>query len=66
MRSLSPVTKRNILKVTAKLFDPLGITSPIIIKNKILFQNFLNMIGMSQLIKLFKGTGSNGFQNYVR
>ena len=37
-KSLPPVTKRNILKVTAKLFDPLGITSPIIIKNKILFQ----------------------------
>ena len=32
-KSLSPVTKRSILKVTAKLFDPLGITSPIIIKN---------------------------------
>ena len=32
------MTKRNILKVTAKLFDPLGITSPIIIKNKILCQ----------------------------
>ena len=36
-KSLSPVTKRNNLKITAKLFDLLGITSPIIIKNKILF-----------------------------
>ena len=38
MQSLEPLTKRNILRVTAKLFDPLGIVSPVFIKNKILFQ----------------------------
>ena len=37
-KSLQPLTKRNILRVTAKLFDPLGIVSPEFIKNKILFQ----------------------------
>ena len=38
VKSLQPLTKRNILRVTAKLFDPLGIVSPVFIKNKILFQ----------------------------
>ena len=37
-KSLQPLTKRNIPRVTAKLFDPLGIVSPVFIKNKILFQ----------------------------
>ena len=37
-KSLLPLTKRNILRVTAKLFDPLEIVSPVFIKNKILFQ----------------------------
>ena len=37
-KSLEPLTKRNILRVTAKLFDPLGMVSPVFIKNKILFQ----------------------------
>ena len=37
-KSLQPLTKRNILRVTAKLFDSLGIVSPVFIKNKILFQ----------------------------
>lgn len=33
-----PVTKRSLLRLTAKIFDPLGILSPFIIKLKILFQ----------------------------
>ena len=33
-----PVTKREILSVTAKLYDPLGLLGPIIISFKILFQ----------------------------
>ena len=37
-RSLEPLTKRNILRFTAKLFDPLGTVSSVFIKNKILFQ----------------------------
>ena len=31
-------TKRNILRITASLYDPLGLISPIIIPMKILFQ----------------------------
>ena len=37
-KSLQPLTKGNILRVMAKLFDPLGIVSQVFIKNKILFQ----------------------------
>ena len=33
-----PVTKRSLLKVTARIFDPLGLISPFIIKLKVLFQ----------------------------
>ena len=33
-----PMTKRSILKISAKIFDPLGFTSPITIQFKMLFQ----------------------------
>ena len=33
-----PMTKRSILKINAKLSDPLGLTSPITIQFKMLFQ----------------------------
>ena len=33
-----PVSKRSILKVSAKIFDPLGLLSPFVIKLKVLFQ----------------------------
>ena len=33
-----PVTKRSVLKLSAKLFDPIGILSPFVIRLKILFQ----------------------------
>ncbi|XP_022785068.1 uncharacterized protein LOC111325508 [Stylophora pistillata] len=33
-----PVNKRSVLKLTAKIFDPLGIPSPSVIRLKILFQ----------------------------
>ena len=33
-----PMTKRSILKISAKIFDPLGLTSPITIQFKLLFQ----------------------------
>ena len=32
------VTKRSLLKVTARIFDPLGLISPFVVKLKILFQ----------------------------
>ena len=35
---LLPITKRSILKISAKIFDPLGLTSPITIQFKMLFQ----------------------------
>ena len=37
VRSLPP-TKRSILRISAKVFDPLGLLSPFVIKTKILFQ----------------------------
>ena len=33
-----PATKRSLLKITAKIFDPLGFLSPFVIRVKILFQ----------------------------
>jgi hypothetical protein len=33
-----PVTKRSLLKITAKIFDPLGLLSPFIVRLKCLFQ----------------------------
>ena len=33
-----PVTKRSLLKLTAKIFDPLGMLSPFVVKMKSLFQ----------------------------
>ena len=33
-----PMTKRSILKISAKIFDPLGLISPISIQSKMLFQ----------------------------
>ena len=33
-----PLTKRNILRVSAKFFDPIGMISPIVIIAKIYFQ----------------------------
>ena len=48
-RSLSP-TKRSILKISSKLFDPLELLSPFIISVKILFQNLCkNKVGWDQL-----------------
>ena len=35
---LLPMTKRSILKISAKIFDPLGLISPISIQFKMLFQ----------------------------
>ena len=35
---LLPVTKRTLLQLTAKIFDPLGLLSPFTIKMKVLFQ----------------------------
>lgn len=32
------ITKRNVLSVTAKLFDPLGLLSPVIVKAKMFMQ----------------------------
>ena len=33
-----PATKRSLLKVTAKIFDPLGFLNPFVVRLKILFQ----------------------------
>ena len=34
-----PPTKRNVLRLTASIFDPLGIISPVIMQMKLLFQS---------------------------
>ncbi len=41
VRSL-PATKRSLLKISAKIFDPLGLLSPFTIKFKVLFQLLCN------------------------
>ena len=33
-----PATKRNLLRISAKLYDPLGLMCPIVIQSKLLFQ----------------------------
>ena len=46
---LLPVTKRSLLKLVAKIFDPLGLLSPFTITLKILFQELrLDQIGWDQ------------------
>ena len=35
------VTKRNILKVSAMFFDPLGLICPILLQSKLLFRNIV-------------------------
>jgi len=37
MKSLPP-TKRSVLRISAKVVDPLGLLSPFVIRTKILFQ----------------------------
>ena len=37
-----PITKRSVLKISAKIFDPLGFLSPFTIKMEILFQILCN------------------------
>ncbi|XP_065062455.1 uncharacterized protein LOC135689235, partial [Rhopilema esculentum] len=39
----SPVTKRTILSMISKLFDPLGLVSPIIVSAKVLFQELCTL-----------------------
>jgi hypothetical protein len=40
-----PATKRTVLKVTARVYDPLGWISPIIVEMKVLFQKICEMKG---------------------
>ena len=63
-RSLEP-TKRNLLKIVAKLFDPMGLLSPVIIPMKCLFQHFeyLNCDGVNPSANYFRGDGEIGCQN---
>jgi len=41
--STFPPTKRSLLKVSAKVFDPLGLLSPFTIHAKILFQKLCSL-----------------------
>jgi len=48
-----PATKRNILTVTSKLFDPLGFLSPVLIRGKILLQElWLNKLDLDESIPM--------------
>ena len=38
LRSSSEFTERNVLKVAVKLFDPLGLVSPVTLQLKLLYQ----------------------------
>ena len=59
----SPVTKRNVLRLVASIYDPLGINQPIVILFKIYFQKLttlknnwdtdLNLEMSSEWLKLF-------------
>ena len=56
-----PITKRSILAVTSKLYDPLGILSPVIILWKIIFQSVVSQrwAGTILLKCSFMNSGSN-------
>ena len=41
-----PMTKRNILKIIASIYDPIDIISPVVALFKILFQNLFSVIGL--------------------
>ena len=41
-QSLEP-TKRNVLRLTAKMFDPTGLLSPILVPLKVMFQQLCTM-----------------------
>ena len=41
-----PMTKRNILKIIASIYDPIDIISPVVALLKILFQNLFSVIGL--------------------
>ena len=38
-----PLTKRSVLKVAAKLYDPLGIISPVFLPVKLIFQELCKL-----------------------
>ena len=40
------MTKRNILKIIASIYDPIDIISPVVALFKILFQNLFSVIGL--------------------
>ena len=49
-----PITKRSILAATSKLYDPLGILSPVIILCKIIFQSVCkSKMGWDDPIEMF-------------
>ena len=37
-----PFTKRNILRISAMFYDPLGVISPLILQRRPLFKNICN------------------------
>ena len=41
-----PMTKRNILKIIASIYDPIDIISSVVALFKILFQNLFSVIGL--------------------
>ena len=37
-----PFTKRNVLRISAMFFDPLGVISPLVLQTRLLFKNICN------------------------
>ena len=59
-----PLTKRSVLKVTAKIFDPMGFLTPLTIEMKILFQELC--INKTNWDEEFQGTLLHRWKSFLQ